>query len=115
MQREKEFEERDAEIWPKKPALKPSKKSYQPQQSQQQSRPSKNKSLVNENPSDKRDYSKPWLANANKKKPGEEEKKSFMKSVYPDGAGPDADLISMLEREVVDLTPNVSFDDIAEL
>ena len=39
----------------------------------------------------------------------------FMQSVYPDGAGPDADLIKMLERDVIDKNPNVSFDDIAEL
>lgn len=39
----------------------------------------------------------------------------FMKSVYPDGSGPDADLIKMLERDVIDKNPNVSFDDIAEL
>lgn len=63
---------------------------------------------------DGRDYSKPWLANANKKKPGaEEEKKSFLKHCYPDESGPDAELIKMLEREVVDFSPNISFDDIA--
>ena len=39
----------------------------------------------------------------------------FMMSVYPDGNGPDADLIRMLERDVIDKNPNVSFDDIAEL
>ena len=38
-----------------------------------------------------------------------------MMSVYPDGNGPDADLIRMLERDVIDKNPNVSFDDIAEL
>ena len=35
--------------------------------------------------------------------------------MYPDGTGPDSDLISMLERDVIDKNPNVSFDDIAEL
>jgi katanin p60 ATPase-containing subunit A1 len=34
---------------------------------------------------------------------------------YPDGQGPDANLIEMLERDVIDFSPNVSFDDIAEL
>lgn len=48
------------------------------------------------NNNDKRDYSKPWLANVSKKKPGEEEKKSFLKHCYPEGSGPDADLINML-------------------
>ena len=48
----------------------------------------------------------------NKNKDG---KSSFLLSRYPDGKGPDSDLIEMLEREVVDTNPNVSFDDIAEL
>lgn len=43
------------------------------------------------------------------------EKASFLYSVYPDGVGPDSDLIAMLERDVIDKNPNVSFDDIAEL
>jgi katanin p60 ATPase-containing subunit A1 len=34
---------------------------------------------------------------------------------YPDGDGPDSNLIEMIEKEVVDVNPNVSFDDIAEL
>jgi katanin p60 ATPase-containing subunit A1 len=57
--------------------------------------------------------------NANKKKTGEEdnkEGKSFLKFYYPDGGnGPDADLINMLEREVIDSNLNITFDDIAEL
>ena len=36
-------------------------------------------------------------------------------SVYPDGIGPDSDLIEMLEREVIDTNPCVRFEDIAEL
>jgi len=38
-----------------------------------------------------------------------------MQSMYPNGDGPDADLIRMLEKDVIDKNPNVSFDDIAEL
>ncbi len=38
-----------------------------------------------------------------------------MEFVYPDGLGPDAELIQMLEKDVVEKNPNVSFDDIAEL
>jgi len=34
---------------------------------------------------------------------------------YPEGVGPDTELIEMLEREVVDSNPCVKFDDIAEL
>ena len=42
-------------------------------------------------------------------------KSAFLLSHYPDGNGPDAELIEMLEREVVDINPNVKFEDIAEL
>ena len=48
-------------------------------------------------------------------KGGENGKSAFLLSRYPDGNGPDAELLEMLEREVVDTNPNVSFDDIAEL
>ena len=42
-------------------------------------------------------------------------KSPFLLNRYPedDGYGPDTDLIEMVEREVVDMNPNVSFDDIA--
>ena len=51
----------------------------------------------------------------NKNKKGQNGKSDFLLSRYPDGNGPDSELIEMLEREVVDTNPNVSFDDIAEL
>ena len=35
--------------------------------------------------------------------------------MYADGNGPDSELIRMLERDVIDKNPKVSFDDIAEL
>lgn len=38
-----------------------------------------------------------------------------MLSMYPNGEGPDCELIRMLERDVIDKNPGVSFDDIAEL
>ena len=75
-------------------------------------------------------YSKPWLQNLPqgvmgnspaKRKSGARtgnknvDNSEFMQSVYPDGIGPDADLIRMLERDVIEKNPNVSFDDIAEL
>ena len=57
--------------------------------------------------------------------PNKEEKKlkkgppksPFLLNRYPEdeGNGPDTELIEMVEREVVDMNPNVSFDDIAEL
>jgi katanin p60 ATPase-containing subunit A1 len=44
-------------------------------------------------------------------------KSSFLLFRYPenDGNGPDTQLIEMIEREVVNKNPNVSFNDIAEL
>lgn len=52
----------------------------------------------------------------NGKEQGSDEKKStYLKSVYPDGPGPDANLIEMLEKEVVNSCPDITFDDIAEL
>ena len=44
-------------------------------------------------------------------------KSPFLLNRYPEdeGYGPDTDLIEMVEREVVDMNPNVNFDDIAEL
>ena len=41
----------------------------------------------------------------------------FLLARYPEdnGNGPDTDLIEMVEREVVEMNPNVNFDDIAEL
>ena len=44
-------------------------------------------------------------------------KSPFLLNRYPEdeGYGPDTDLIEMVEREVVDMNPKVSFDDIAEL
>ena len=68
---------------------------------------SKNKFVNIQKPIKKPDVKKPQV----KKQP----KKSYLEYLYPDGNGPDAPLIEMLEREVVETNPNVSFDDIAEL
>jgi katanin p60 ATPase-containing subunit A1 len=38
---------------------------------------------------------------------------SFLYHCYPDGIGPDTDLIMMLERDMLEKTPNICFDDIA--
>jgi len=73
-----------------------------------------------------RNYSKPWNNNKIVKsvnKSFKEEKvvlvneksNSFLHYCYSDGEGPDADLIRMLERDVIMKLPNVSFEDIAEL
>jgi len=58
---------------------------------------------------DKRNYDKPWLL------PEKKEPQTFLEFCYPDGVGPDADLIQMLERDVLDKNPQVQFDDIADL
>ena len=52
-----------------------------------------------------------------KKLPKGPPKSPFLQFRYPEteGNGPDTELIEMVEREVLDKNPNVSFDDIAEL
>jgi katanin p60 ATPase-containing subunit A1 len=74
---------------------------------------------MNVDPERKRNYEKPWKM-PEEKKPKEKDikeitKSSFLLHCYPDGVGPDSDLIEMLEKEVVDCNPNVRFEDIAEL
>lgn len=84
-------------------------------------------SNANANPKS-REYPKPWLDGvANKKsmvvgkdgkecdKKKEPAKSDFLNHVYPDGKGPDEHLITMLEKEVVDKNPNITFEDIAAL
>ncbi len=69
----------------------------------------------------KRNYEKPWKMPEEKKNGNNQQKEtatnksSFLLHCYPDGVGPDTDLIEMLERDVVDTNPNVKFEDIAEL
>ena len=49
---------------------------------------------------DTKDYDKPWKKNAKKNEKDlleEEKPKTYLNSVYPDGKGPDADLIEGLE------------------
>ena len=59
----------------------------------------------------RRNYDKPWLAPEKEKK----EPQTYAEFLYPDGIGPDTDLINMIEKEVLVKNPNVNFDDIAEL
>ena len=66
---------------------------------------------------------KPWLQGAKKEdakgkngaRSKDDKPKTFLEHCYPDGVGPDTDLIAMLERDVIDKSPNVSFNDIAGL
>ena len=60
----------------------------------------------------RRNYDKPWLAPEKEKKT---EAKTYAEHVYPDGIGPDTDLINMIERDAMMKNPSVKFDDIAEL
>ena len=100
--------------------------------------------VVNEKDVERRrkNYDKPWqvplvskpkdpnsknnIKNKNNNKKGsindkklkqEPPKSPFLMARYPEdnGNGPDTELIEMVEREVVDMNPNVNFDDIAEL
>ena len=47
--------------------------------------------------------------------PPKPKKSAFYLHYYPEGEGPDGELIEMVEREVMIRRPNVEFDDIAEL
>ena len=69
----------------------------------------KNKKNNNNNNSDKK--------NNNNNNNNNTCKSAFLLSRYPNdnGKGPDTDLISMIEREVLESNPNINFDDIAEL
>ena len=54
--------------------------------------------------------------NNNDKQPDPKNGKSaFYLHHYPEGEGPDGELIEMVEREVMEKNPNVKFEDIAEL
>jgi len=88
----------------------------------------KAKGSMNVDPEKKRNYEKPWKSNEPEKdkdkkkdkkeekgKPSSSDKSAFYKHHYPDGEGPDANLIETLEGEVIDKNPCVSFEDIAEL
>jgi len=46
---------------------------------------------------------------------GGDEDSRFLLHCYPNGDGPDVNLIKTLERDVIDKNPQVSFDDIADL
>jgi len=88
------------------------KKSYQP--------PSSYQSEYQPNINVLRNYEKPWKEPEKKPTEGkgkslDPSKSAFLLHHYPDGKGPDAELIEMLEKEVVDTNPCVKFDDIAEL
>ncbi|KAM3138210.1 Katanin p60 ATPase-containing subunit A1 [Paramecium bursaria] len=108
---------KDPDVWdPPRKQPNNNKKNPKPQ-GQKTNQPPLN---INSQVKDNKNYEKPWRNNAapgkkQDQQPSNGNKKSFHDHVYPDGRGPDSDLIQMLEREVVDLSPNVKFEDIAEL
>ena len=83
------------------------------------------------NNNNRRNYEKPWKGDNNNNNKGKKDdkggkenkdgkdpkegKSAFLLNCYPDGVGPDTDLIEMVEKEVVENNPNVKFEDIAEL
>lgn len=60
-----------------------------------------------------RNYDKPWLVPEKENK--RDKAQTYAEYCYPDGIGPDTDLINMIERDLLVKNPNVQFDDIAEL
>lgn len=110
---------KDPEIWdPPSPPARQGKPKAKPvaQRKARPVRPVATKAAAPVKPAaskddEKRNYEKPWLVPKKEKKKAE----TFLEYCYPDLEGPDADLIKMLERDVVQKNPNVSFDDIAEL
>lgn len=82
------------------------------------------KAYNNPNVKPSRKYDKPWQSGAADKKsivkdkdgkPVDKDKSEFLYHCYPDGKGPDEQLILMLEKEVIDKNPNIQFEDIAAL
>ena len=63
----------------------------------------------------RRDYEKPWKVEKPEKQKSHKDHSEFLHHIYPNGEGPDSALIQMLEREVIDRSPNVRFEDIAAL
>lgn len=132
-------EPKDPDVWappPSKPGeYKPqkpkprTKSQYQPPVSSNKPQPPNKRTTLaknvkpQNNPVDgakaQRNYDRPWMKNA--KQENEEPKKAetgrseFLDHVYGDGDGPDSELIMMLERDIMERNPNVSFDSIAEL
>ena len=66
-------------------------------------------------PSNKNQPSQPGKDKKDGEKDPRDGKSAFYLDRYPEGTGPDGELIEMIEREVVETNPNIKFDDIAEL
>ena len=67
-----------------------------------------------------RNYDRPWMKGVPEKKDQKakqdsEGKYKYLYHHYPDGNGPDTDLIRMIEDNLITANPSISFDDIAGL
>lgn len=126
---------KDPMVWdpPSPKPLKQPKRVLPPVNNQKGSQPpGSNNNYLDKH---KRDYDKPWLkkpTNSNQNVQGKRsnsanknpsmnivingvEKQKYLYAVYPDGNGPDADLINMIENNLITTNPSVTFDDIAGL
>lgn len=125
----------DPELFPRFPGMKPPTKSTSVSCSSSDKKLEYKPLMQFDDLEKKRNYDKPWRNtsdNNNTKKQtvnksinkqqqqqqcnNKPNKSEFLLKRYPpDGRGPDTDLIEMIEREVVNTNPNVSFEDIAGL
>ena len=82
--------------------------------SRQRAAPAETKKADNAAGGRTRDYDNPWAVP--KKEPSKAaEPKTYLEHCFPNGSGPDYELIQSMENEVLDRSPGVKFDDIADL
>ena len=112
------YPEKDPMVWdaPTPRKTKKRKKSKIQSFKKRPERSKKQERSKRDEKSGKRDYERPWLA---PQKPSKEDKRKydseFLYSLYPDGEGPDTDLILGIENFLMKKKVDVSFEDIAGL
>lgn len=108
---------KDPMIWDP-PTTKPSQ-NYKPVPKRMAESPKKTGSKNKNEGQGGRNYDRPWMKGLPDKKDAKksdpEGKYKFLYSHYPDGNGPDTDLIRMIEDDLITINPNITFDDIAGL
>ena len=107
---------KDPDVW-SPPKIKPKNNNKNPGFDRERAKnynPGGNKGYgnVGKGPSNKGGNVK---GNKNDKNDPKSGKSAFYLHHYPEGDGPDGELIEMVEREVMEKNPNVKFEDIAEL
>jgi len=113
---ERQNPQKDPDVWdPPSPKDDRGKRNSKPVQKVEPrvTKPKNKPELDNRRPGKKPTEEK--KSNQSNDKDTDKEKKSFLYHCYPDGKGPDAELIQMLEKDVVESNPNVKFEDIASL